>query len=122
MLIRTFATLALTTLAAAAASAGTIQNGTWAPSAACVNPGDAPHVSSKSPEAFNKSQKAIQEWQGNAKAYADCINSEGKADQQAIIAGANGAIGKVSDQVKGLNDEQTAAIEKLKKAQATQQH
>jgi hypothetical protein len=120
MLIRTFAALALGTLVTATAQAGTIQNGVWAPNA-CTDPGDAPHLSSKSPKAFNDSQKVLQDWQGKAKVFADCVNGEGKADQQAIITGANAAISKINDQIKAVSDEQAAAVEKLKKAQKQQQ-
>ena len=115
MLIRTFAAAALATLAAGTALAGTIQNGTWTPSG-CTDPGEVAHFSSKSPEAYNKSAKAAADWQGKAKVYADCVNGEAKADQQSIITGANGSIGKINDEIKAMGDEQTAAVEKLKKA------
>jgi hypothetical protein len=119
MLIRTFAAVALATFAAATAQAGTIQNGTWTPSG-CTDPGDVPHLNSKNADAFNKSAKVAQEWQGKAKVYADCLNGEAKADQQAIITGANGAIGKINDEIKAMGEEQAAAVEKLKKAGASQ--
>ena len=115
MLIRTFAAVALATFAAGTALAGTIQNGTWTPSG-CSDPGEVPHFASKSPEAYNKSAKAAADWQGKAKVYADCINGEAKADQQAVITGANGAIGKINDALNAMNDESKAAVEKLKKS------
>lgn len=119
MLIRTLAAVTLAVFAAGMAQAGTIQNGTWTASAGCPDPGEVPHLNAKSPEAFNKSAKLAQDWQGKAKVYADCVNSEAKVDQQAIITGANGSIGKINDEIKAMGDEQTAAVEKLKKSGAS---
>jgi hypothetical protein len=118
MLIRTFAAAALATLATASAQAGTIQNGAWTPSSTCVDPGEVPHFSSKSPDAYNKSAKIAADWQGKAKTYADCVSADAKADQQAVITGANGAIAKINDGLNAMKDESQAAVEKLKKANA----
>jgi hypothetical protein len=113
MFTRLLAVAAFATLSAAA-QAGTIQNGTWASSAACKDPGDAPAISDKSPEAYNKTAKLLQAYQVNAQAYATCVQSEAKADQGAIVDGANGAISKVNDQLKGAIAANDAAIAKLK--------
>ena len=119
MTIRIFAAAAIVALAAGATtattSAGTLQNGAWTPSG-CTDPGDVPHFSSRSPEAYNKSAKTAQEWQGKARDYADCVNKDAKADQQAVVAGANGAIGKINQELAAMNDESKAAVDKLKKS------
>lgn len=113
MFPRIFAAGALIALTAAVAQAGTLQNGNWTPN--CPSPpGDAPELSSKSPDAYNKSAKAVQAWQVNAKAYADCITSDAKADQNAIVTSVNGVVGKINDQMGALKAQSDAAIEKLK--------
>lgn len=113
MLTRILAAAAFATLSVAAAQAGTLQNGTWVPN--CKAPGDAPAFSAKSPEAYNSSAKAAQAWQADAKAYADCMNAEAKADQNAIITVANDNVKKLSDQITTLNQQSQDAIDKLKK-------
>jgi hypothetical protein len=113
MFPRIFAAAALVALAASAAEAGTLQNGTWTPSCASA-PGDAPQISSKSPDAYNKSAKAVQDWEAKAKAYADCMTSEAKADQNAIVNSVNDVVKKINDQSVALQQESTDAIQKLK--------
>jgi hypothetical protein len=115
MFTRILAVAAFATLSAVAAQAGTLQNGVWTPNG-CKEPGDAPLLSSKSPEAYNKSAKLVQAWQDSARVFQDCIKSETKADQDVIINGANASLSKLNDQAKALNDSATAAMEKLKGA------
>ncbi len=116
MLTRFLAAGALALMTTAAAQAGTLQNGTWTPNCPAM-PGDAPAFSSKSPEAYNKSAKAAQEWQASAKAYADCLNGEAKADQNAIVSGANANVKKLSDEISALSAASAAAVDALKKKQ-----
>ena len=71
-------------------------------------------ISDKSPEAYNKSGKALQTWQAGAQAYASCVQAEAKTDQNAVVSGANDAITKVNDVMKGLSAANDAAIAKLK--------
>jgi hypothetical protein len=113
MLNRMLAGVTLATFATIAAQAGTLQNGTW--TASCPSPGDAPQFSSKSPEAYNTSAKAAQDWQQKAKDYADCMNKEAKSDQQAVVEGANSAITKINDSLNGLQKQSQEAVDKLKK-------
>jgi hypothetical protein len=113
MLTRIFTAAAAFAALSVAAQAGTLQGGAWAPSSVCVNPGDAPAISDKSPEAYNKSGKALQAWQATAQAYASCVQAEAKTDQNAVVTGANDVIGKVSDQMKALAAANDAAIAKL---------
>ena len=114
MLTRILAAAAFATLSAAAAQAGTIQNGTWTPSAECKDAGDPPAISDKSPEAYNKSAKALPAWQAQAQAYANCVNGEAKADQNAVVTGANAVVNKLNDQIKAISAANDAAIAKLK--------
>jgi hypothetical protein len=96
------------------AQAGTLQNGVWTPNCPAV-PGDPPEFNTKSPEAFNKSQKAVQEWQSGVIAYNDCMKGEVKTDQEIIVGAANSSIKKLSDELSGLSAAQQAAVETLKK-------
>jgi len=114
MMIRILAAAALATLTVGAAQAGTITNGTWAPSG-CKLPGDPPAISGKTPEAYNSTAKTAQAWQAAAKEYADCVNAEAKTDQNAIVTAANANIQKLSDEINTLNQQSNEAVEKLKK-------
>ena len=119
MTIRIFAAAVVVALAAGAtmatSPAGTLQSGNWTPSG-CTDPGEVPHFNARSPEAYNKSAKVAQDWQGKARDYADCVNKDAKADQQAVVSGANAAIGKINNELAAMNDESKAAVDKLKKA------
>lgn len=115
MLSRLFAAGAVAMLSFGVAQAGSISNGTWTPSSACADPGEAPTISSKSPEAYNSSAKQAQTYQDKAKAYADCVQKEAKADQEAVVTGANSSIGKINTALNGLNQQSQEAVDKLKK-------
>jgi len=114
MLIRILAAAAFATLSATAAQAGTLQSGAWTPSTACTAPGDPPAISDKSPDAYNKTGKAVQAWQVNAQNYANCVQTEAKADQGAVVNDANALVSKLSDELKALAAANDAAIAKLK--------
>ena len=114
MLTRILAAAAFATMTAAAAHAGTIQNGTWTPSSACKDAGDPPVISDKSPDAYNKSTKELPTWQANAQAFATCVQGEAKTDQNAVVTGANAVVGKLNDQLNSLKATSDAAIAKLK--------
>ncbi|HEX4508042.1 MAG TPA: hypothetical protein VH722_20110 [Alphaproteobacteria bacterium] len=114
MLTRILAAAAFATLSAAAAQAGTIQGDQWMPSSACKDAGDPPTISDKSPDAYNKSGKALQAWQATAQAYATCVQGEAKADQTAVVNGANAAVNKLNAEIKAVGEANDAAIAKLK--------
>ena len=102
MIQRTFFTAVIMVASVSAGTAGTITNGTWAPSACGTEP-LVPVIEQSSVDAYNKSIKAINEWQQKANAYNTCLINEANADN-AIIA-------------KTANEEQSrlrAAIEKIK--------
>jgi hypothetical protein len=113
MLTRILAAAAFATLSVAA-QAGNLQNGAWTPSSACKDPGAPPAISDKSPEAYNKSVKDLPAWQAAAQNYGTCVNTEAKADQTAIVDGANGAVNKLNDEANALKAASDAAIAKLK--------
>ncbi len=83
-------------------TAGTITNGAWLPSGCGTEP-IVPVIEQSNVDAYNKSVKAINEWQQKANAYNTCLINEANADN-ALIA-------------KTANEEQSrlrAAIEKIK--------
>jgi hypothetical protein len=99
---RTFFTALIMVASVSVGTAGTIANGTWAPSGCGTEPG-VPIIEQGSVDAYNKSVKAINEWQQKANAYNTCLINEANADN-AVIA-------------KTANEEQSrlrAAIEKIK--------
>ncbi len=114
MLTRFLAVAGFALMTASVAVAGTLQNGVWTPN--CAAPGDAPTISSKSAAAYNSSAKEAQAWQEKVKTYADCLNAEAKADQNAVVATANDTVKKVSEQINALAAQSSAAVEKLKKS------
>jgi len=80
-------------------TAGIITNGAWSPSGCGTEP-VVPVIEQSSVDAYNKSVKAINEWQQKANTYNTCLINE-----------ANALIAKVA------NEEQSrlrAAIEKIK--------
>lgn len=86
----------------AVGTAGTITNGKWSPSGCGTEP-VVPVIEQSSVDAYNKSVKAINEWQQKANSYNTCLINEANADN-ALIA-------------KMANEEQSrlrAAIEKIK--------
>jgi len=83
-------------------TAGTITNGAWSPSGCGTEP-IVPVIEQSNVDAYNKSVKAINEWQQKANTYNTCLINEANADN-ALIA-------------KTANEEQSrlrAAIEKIK--------
>ena len=113
MIIRFLAVAALATMSVAA-QAGTLQNGVWTPSCPAAA-ADAPEISSKSPDAYNKSAKAFQTWQANYKAYVECLSGEAKTDQSVIVETINTNVKKFNDQSTAGIAANNAAIEALKK-------
>ena len=99
---------------ATAAQAGTLQNGAWTPKE-CAAPGEAPTFNGKTPEAYNKSSKEVTAWQDKARAYAECVTTDGNADVKLIMDTANGQVSKINDTIKGQVAEATALVEELNK-------
>lgn len=120
MLSRLMAAGAAVLFSAGIAQAGTFTAGAWSPN--CTDPGEAPSFSSKSPEAYNASAKLVTAFQEKEKAYADCVSTDAKADQEAVVTGANGAIGKIQKTMDALNEQSKDAVDKLKKKAGAAQH
>lgn len=102
MIQRTFFTAVIMAATVSVGTAGTITNGTWAPTGCGTEP-VVPVIEQSSVDAYNQSVKAINEWQQKANAYNTCLINEANAD--------NAHIAKVA------NEEQSrlrAAIEKIK--------
>ena len=102
MIQRTFFAAVVMVATISTGTAGSITNGTWSPSGCGVEP-VVPVIEQSSVDAYNKSVKAINEWQQKANAYNTCLINEANADN-ALIA-------------KTANEEQSrlrAAIEKIK--------
>ncbi len=114
MLTRMLIAGAIAAFSIGAAQAGTLTNGVYTPNCPTA-PGDAPPFSTKSPDAFNKSAKEVQAWQQSVTAYNDCMKTEVKADQEAIVGTYNTNIKRLSDQISGVNAAQQEAVEALKK-------
>ncbi len=70
------------------AYAGSLANGEWTPSK-CGDKPVAPVVDDQSVDSFNKSVKAINDWQQQAKIYYGCLVSEANADNALIAEKAN---------------------------------
>jgi hypothetical protein len=115
MLTRIFAAAAFATLTVGAAQAGTISSGVWTPS--CPNnPGAAPVMDGHNQASYTKSAKDYQAWADKAQAYQQCVSNEAKADQNAVVEGANKTLTQLNDGAKAFKEAADAAMEKLKGA------
>ena len=102
MIQRTLFTAMIMVFTVSICTAGTIANGIWLP-CGCGSEPVVPVIEQGSVDTYNKSVKAINEWQQIANAYNSCLINEANADN-ALIA-------------KTANEEQArfrAAIEKIK--------
>ena len=88
MIQRTFFTAVIMVASASAVTAGTITNGTWSPSACGTEP-VIPVIEQSNVDAYNKSIKAINEWQQKANTYNTCLINEANADNALIAKTAN---------------------------------
>ena len=105
--------IALAALLAPPAEAGTLENGVWTPK--CTAPAAPPEISAGSASAYNETAKAMLAWQTTAKAYADCLNGEAKADQSTIVNTANASINTLSQEINALNQKSADAAAALNK-------
>ncbi|UOA07476.1 hypothetical protein KKZ03_14525 [Methylobacter sp. S3L5C] len=84
MLKKAFMTAIFIVVTISVGTAGTINNGTWSPSACGAEP-EVPVIKQDNVETYNQSINLINEWQQKANAYNSCIINEANADN-AIIA------------------------------------
>lgn len=114
MLTRILAAGALVAMTATAAHAGTLTNGAWTPTG-CAEPGPVPEMNGKTGDAYNKSAKAYQAWADKAQPYEKCVQEQAKADQSAVVEGANKVLSALNDASTKFQADANAAMEALKK-------
>lgn len=107
-----FITAAILLAGISVGTAGTIVNGTWAPSACATMP-EAPVIEADSADAYNKSVKAINEWQDKANAYNTCLINEANADNALIVESANAEQKRLRTAVEKIKTDIDAAKAKL---------
>lgn len=96
------------------AAAGTIANGTWAPSGCGTEP-TVPVIDASSVDTYNQSVKAINDWQQKATAYNGCLIKEANTDNALIANIANDEQARLRSNMEKIQAEATAAKEKLDK-------
>lgn len=101
-------------LVAASGAAGTITNGAWSPSSCGTEPVP-PVIEQDSVEAYNKSVKAINDWQQKANAYNGCLINEANTDNSLIANTANAEQARLRAAVEKIMAETAAAKAKLDK-------
>ena len=109
---RTFFTVAILLAAISAGSAGTITNGAWSPSACGTEP-VAPAIEQDSIDDYNKSIKAINDWQKKARAFNECVIKEANADNSLIVKTANDQQSRLHAVLDKIKSEMDAAKAKL---------
>ncbi len=93
-------------------SAGTLVNSNWVPAGCGVKP-EAPLISDKDVESYNKSVAAINEWQQQARVYYECLIKEANADNTVIADTANREQGEYRKTVEKIGAAVDAAKKKL---------
>ncbi len=96
------------------ATAGTIINGVWSPSSCGTEP-VVPVIEQDSVDAYNKSVKAINDWQKKASAYNSCLINEANADNSLIANSANEEQARLKAAIDRIQTETSAAKAKLDK-------
>ncbi len=110
---RKFFILAIVLTALSTANAGTITNQVWTPSGCGTEP-IAPGIEQNSIDAYNKSIKAINDWQVKAQAFNECVIKEANADSALIAKTANdqqNRLRAVLDKIKSDTDAAKASLE-----------
>lgn len=93
-------------------TAGTIINGTWQPSGCSTEP-VAPVIEQSTVDAYNKSIKAINEWQQKANAYNTCLINEANVDNAIIAKIANEKQSRMRAAIEKIRTDTEAAKVKL---------
>ena len=110
---RIFFILAMVLTAISTGIAGTITNQVWSPSGCGTEP-IAPVIEQDSIDAYNKSIKAINDWQIKAQAFNECVIKEANADSALIAKTANdqqNRLRSVMDKIKSDTDAAKATLE-----------
>ena len=101
-------------LTAVSGMAGTIMNGIWSPSGCGTEP-VVPVIDQGSVDAYNRSVKAINDWQQKANTYNGCLIKEANADNSLIANSANDEQTRLRAAIEKIQTETTAAKAKLDK-------
>ncbi|MGZ8903833.1 MAG: hypothetical protein ACXW0H_09805 [Methylobacter sp.] len=112
MFQRTLFTAVILIITASIGTAGTIANGTWSPSGCGTVPA-IPIIEQGSVNAYNRSIKAINEWQQKANNYNTCLINEANADNALIAKTANEEQSRLRAAIEKLKAEADAAKAKL---------
>lgn len=109
---RTFFTALIMGATVSVGTAGTITNGTWSPSACGTEP-LVPVIDQSSIDAYNRSVKAINEWQQKANSYNTCLINEANADNALIAKTANEEQSRLRTTIEKIKTDTDAAKTKL---------
>lgn len=101
-------------LAAVPAMAGTIANGTWTPTGCGAEP-KVPLIEHDNIDAYNKSVRAINDWQQKANDYNSCLIKEANADNTLIANSANDEQARLRATIEKIQAETASAKAKLDK-------
>ncbi len=112
MIKQTFLNLAILLSVNSVSFAGTIANGVWSPSACGTEP-VAPAIEQDSIDAYNKSVKAINDWQTKAQAFNECVINEANADNAIIAKTANDQQSRLHGILDKIKSDMVAAKAKL---------
>ena len=112
MIQKTFFTAVIMVATASVGTAGTITNGTWSPSGCGTVPA-VPVIEQRSVDAYNKSVKAINEWQQKANAYNSCVINEANTDNALIAKTANEEQSRFRAVIDKIKVDSTAAKAKV---------
>ncbi|WP_262965578.1 hypothetical protein [Methylobacter psychrophilus] len=114
MLKKAFITAIFFVATVSVGTAGTINNGTWLPSACGAEP-EVPVIKQDNVETYNQSIKMINEWQQKANAYNSCVINEANADNAVIAKMATEHQNKfraVVEKIKSATDAAKAKLDK----------
>jgi hypothetical protein len=112
MIQRTIFTMAILLAAVSVGTAGTITNGVWSASGCGTEP-VAPAIEQDSIDAYNRSIKAINDWQVKAQAFNECEIKEANADSALIAKTANEQQSRLRSVLDKIKNDMDAAKAKL---------
>jgi hypothetical protein len=112
MLQKLFFIAVIMAATASVGTAGTITNGTWSPSGCATEP-VVPVIVQGSVDAYNKSVKAINEWQQKANTFNTCLINEANADNALIAKTANKEKSRFLTAIDKIKTDTDAAKAKL---------
>ncbi len=93
-------------------NAGTLIDGIWSPTN-CGEKPEPPAIDVTSPENFNRSVEAINEWQDRALAYNSCLIKEANADNDLIAKTANDTQAEFRKTIDRVSSEAEKARDKI---------